>query len=294
MVRRMTERSIFANLVRQADGAVSATYGPFLLQSALQPIFSEREDGVLRIEAFEGLIRASRDGIPCPPADFFDLVPEEERAVVDSLCRSLHILNTGALGRRDATLIANFHPGLFMTQQAIRQEVERLRLAAHEANLPPERIACEIRAHPQHEPEVPARFAARLHAAGFKVAIDDYSGDDRDLERLQRLHPDFVTFNGSWLRSFAGHSAGLALIRVVLGQFARAGIRAIMSGVEEPEQIELCRAVGMPLMQGYLLARPELAPTTFNLRFPDREEDVPALAETRVARAPRHFGKRGA
>ncbi|MCW5710267.1 EAL domain-containing protein [Shinella sp.] len=301
----MRERSIFSNLVRQPDGAFGAAYGPFLLQSALQPIFSERPDGRLQIAAFKGLIRANAGDMPCSPAEFFARVPEEERTAVDGLCRSLHILNAGALGRREAALIINFHAGLYTTPQAIRQEVEWLRLAAHEAGLPPARIACEIREHPQDELDMLASFAARLHGAGFAIAIDNYMGEDRDLARLERLKPQFVTFDTAWLRSFAENSAGLALLRVVIGQFAHKGIRAIVGGIEEPEMIALCRDMGGPLMQGYLLARPEPAPTSFNLTFPEGD-DVPVQApaaasatagsapvENRATRPVRQFGRRG-
>jgi EAL domain-containing protein (putative c-di-GMP-specific phosphodiesterase class I) len=306
MVRCMSERSIFSRLVRQPDGAFSAIYGAYLLQSALQPIFSERPDGRLHIAAFKGLIRASTGEMPCSPAEFFQSVPEEERVAVDSLCRSLHILNAGALGRKDAALIINFHTGLYGTPQAIRQEVEWLRLAAHEGGLIPERIACEIREQPHDDPDALARFAERMHESGFSIAIDDYTGEDRDLERLQRLLPQFVTFETAWLHGFAENSAGLALLRVVIGQFAHKGIQAIVAGIEEPEMISLCRGMGNPLMQGYLLARPELAPTSFNLTFPELE-DMPsaptaealpapgfAPVETRVMRPLRQFGKRGA
>lgn len=301
----MSERSIFSNLVRQADGAFSAVYGAYLLQSALQPIFTERADGQLQIAAFKGLIRASMGDMPCSPAEFFQAVPEDERAAVDGLCRSLHILNTGALGRPGTALIVNFHAGLYRTPQAIRQEVERLRLAAHEAGMPPEAIACEIREHPLDDPEGLAAFAARLHESGFSIAIDEYTGEDRDLQRLERLKPQFVTFDTEWLRSFAENSAGLALLRVVVGQFAVKDIRAIVAGIEEPGMIDLCREMGGPLMQGYGLARPELAPTSFNATFPMLADDpasaptetivasFAAPAETRVVRPLRQFGRRG-
>ncbi len=301
----MSERSIFSNLVRQPDGAFSAVYGPYLLQSALQPIFAEEEDGRLRIAAFKGLIRAGAAGLPCSPAEFFQAVPQEERAAVDGLCRSLHILNTGALGRKDVALIVSFQPGLYVTPQTMRQEVERLRLSAHEAGMPPEAIACEIREHPHDDPEVMALFAARLHEGGFSIAIDDYSGEDRDLERMRRLKPQFVTFDTAWLHGFAENSAGLALLRVVIGQFAQKGIRAIVAGIEEPDRLALCRQMGGPLMQGYLLARPEIAPTTFDLTFPQQVEEgaqAPAephaaglapASETRTVRPPRQFGRRG-
>ena len=69
--------------------------------------------------------------------------------------------------------------------------------------------------------------------------------------------------------------------------------------------LDLCREMGGPLMQGYLLARPELAPTTFNIAFPfEGEEDawtsaealaagLSPAAETRVVRPQRQFGRRG-
>jgi EAL domain-containing protein (putative c-di-GMP-specific phosphodiesterase class I) len=297
--------SIFSNLVRQADGAFSARYGPYLLQSALQPIFAERPDGRLQIAVLKGLIRASTNGIACAPADFFQYVPQEERAAVDGLCRSLHILNAGMLGRRDAALIVNFNGGLYVTPEAIRHEVERLRLAAHQAGLPPVRIACEIREHPEDDPDGLAHFAARLHESGFSIAIDDYTGEDHDLERLQRLQPQFVTFDTAWLQDFAENSAGLALLRVLITQFTQKNIQAIVAGIEDPDMIARCRDMGGPLMQGYLLARPEIAPTSFNLTFPELEETVqeasgdalftshPVAPEPRGLKPVRQFGRRG-
>ncbi len=302
----MSERSIFSNLVRQPDGAFSAVYGAYLLQSALQPIFVEHPDGTLGIAAFKGLVRASIGDMPCSPAEFFQEVPEEERAAVDGLCRSLHILNAGPLARPDTALIVNIQAGLHGTTQATRQEMERLRLAAHEAGMAPERIACEIREHPGDTPEDLARLAARLHEAGFSVAIDEYTGEDRDLDRMERLKPQFVTFDTAWLKGFAENSAGLALLRVVVGQFAQKGVRAVVAGIEDQQTVALCRGMGGPLMQGFLLARPELAPTGFAAAFPEPAGGpAPAFAETppaggitllesRVARPLRQFGKRGA
>jgi len=302
MVRCM---SIFSNLVRQPDGAFSARFGPYLLQSALQPIFAERADGSLQIAALKGLVRASINDVLCSPADFFHYVPEEERAAVDGLCRSLHILNAGALGRRDVSLIVNFNGGLYATPEAIRHEVERLRLAAHQAGMPPACIACEIREHLEDDPDVLAHFAERLHEGGFSIAIDDYTGEDRDLGRLQRLQPQFVTFDPAWLQEFSENSAGLALLRVLVSQFSHKNIHAIVTGIEDADMIARCRDMGGPLMQGYLLARPELAPTNFNLTFPELDDDAleavgdtPAASpvaapEPRALRPVRQFGKRG-
>lgn len=279
----MTERSIFANLTRDENGIASAVYGPYLLQSALQPILRETREGVLELEVVEGLIRVSRDGVSIAPADFFALVEDEERQTIDSLCRSLHILNAGMLERKDVTLLVNSHPGVLGSPYAIRQEVDRMRLAAHEAGMSLSRIACEIRERPEDDPAVLEQFASHLHEAGFLVAIDEYSATDHDLARLSRLQPDLLKFDSIWVQRFADNTAGVALMRVMVAQLERDGIRAIVASVEEPWQVELCREIGMPLMQGYLLARPEIMPSSLNLDFPEEAPRLSASASRSAA-----------
>lgn len=264
----MIERSIFSNFTRHTNGNFSALHGPYLLQSALQPILRETSEGVFELEAIEGLVRASCDGVPIPPTELFSLIDGEDQPLVDSLCRSLHILNAGLLGRSDVTLLINSQPGLFPSPHAIRQEIDRMRLAAHEAGMAPARIACEIRERPGDDLEAMTHFAKQLHKAGFLVAIDEYSATDHDLERLSRLRPDFLKFDPIWMQRFAGNSAGIALMRAIIAQLEREGIHPIVSSVEASAQVELCREMGMPLMQGYLLGRPQIVPTSLNVDFP--------------------------
>lgn len=296
----MTEPSIFSNLTRDTHGNVSALHGPYLLQSALQPIVRETSEGVLELEAIQGLVRASRDGVQIPPCELFSLIDEDDRPVVDSLCRSLHILNAGLLGRRDMTLLVNSQPGLFTSPHAIRQEIDRMRLAAHEAGMAPSRIAFEIRERPGDDLEALAPFARQLHEAGFLVAIDAYSATDHDLIRLSRLRPDFLKFDPIWMQRFTGNAAGIALMRVIVAQLEREGIHPIVPSVEAAAQVDRCREMGMPLMQGYLLGRPQIVPTSLNLDFPkagDTARSATPISRlaTPASRAPRtapRFGRR--
>jgi EAL domain-containing protein (putative c-di-GMP-specific phosphodiesterase class I) len=76
--------------------------------------------------------------------------------------------------------------------------------------------------------------------------------------------------------------------------------------------VDICEELGVVLMQGYALAKPELAPTSFDARFPelgsgyfspsprpDRSVATPAFlreerpAEPHTPRQTRTFGKRG-
>ncbi|HUH48262.1 MAG TPA: EAL domain-containing protein [Mycoplana sp.] len=274
----MIERSIFSNFTSDTNGKISALHGPYLLQSAFQPILRETSEGVYELEAIEGLVRASRDGVHIPATELFSVIDEEDRPLVDSLCRSLHILNAGLLGRNDVTLLIKSQPGLFHSPYAIRLEIDRMRLAAHQAGLAPARIACEIRERPGDDLDGLVHFASQLHEAGFLVAIDEYSATDHNLVRLSRLQPDFLKFDPIWMQRFAGNSAGVALMRVMIAQLERGGTRPIVPGVEASAQVELCRELGMPLMQGYLLGWPQFVPTSPNRDFPTTAGDTARVA----------------
>jgi EAL domain-containing protein (putative c-di-GMP-specific phosphodiesterase class I) len=266
--------SIFSNLRRDDDDAWVADYGPYTLHSALQPIFSQDHKGVLTLQAFEGLIRPARNGEFVRPGEFFSGIAAADRAKVDSLCRSLHIFNTGALNRRHAKLFVNFYPGLFVTEMAIRREVEIIKIATIEAGLTPERIACEITQKENDSSDMLSRFVEELRKHGFRIAIDEYGAEERDIARLNLLKPDYVKFEADWVKEFLENSAGSALLRVMVSQFREKGVLAIFEGLEDLRQVDMCQNLDVPLLQGYALARPELAPTHFNADFPDADRPL--------------------
>lgn len=264
--------SIFCNLRRDEDEAWVADYGPFTLHSALQPIFSQDDQGLLTLQAFEGLIRPMRNGEFVRPGEFFSQVEHKDRAQIDSLCRSLHIFNTGAQNRQFAKLFVNFTPGLFVTDMSIRREVEIIKLATLEAGMTPERIVCEITQKENDSADMLSRFVEELRKHGFRIAIDEYGAEERDVARLNLLKPDYVKFEADWVKEFLENSAGSALLRVMVDQFREQGILAIFEGLEDIRQVDMCHNLDVPLLQGYALARPQLAPTHFNADFPEGQQ----------------------
>lgn len=308
----MAPKSIFSNLSRATDGTWSTAYGSFTLKSALQPIFRRLSDRRLDIDSFEGLVRPYHHGELVSPIEFFSRVDQQDIEAIDSILRTIHILNTGFLDRSRARIFVNFHPGLFRAPGKMRQEVERMRLSAHEAGMSPDRIVCEISEKNAADTQLAADFAGHMHAMGFKVAIDDYGAGDSDIERVKLMKPDYVKFEAAWVREFMNNTAGAALLRVIVRQFLDDGIEPVFEALEERWHVDLCEELGVALMQGYALARPELAPTTFNARFPElmgahrgplfnTKPEVaakPAMrdaagADPRHVRPVRTFGKRG-
>jgi EAL domain-containing protein (putative c-di-GMP-specific phosphodiesterase class I) len=304
----MAAKSIFSNLARETDGSWSTTYAPYTLKSALQPIFRRLSDGRFDIDSFEGLVRPYHGAELVSPAQLFAQVRPDDIEAIDSILRTIHILNTGALERSRARIFVNFHPGLFRTPAKMRQEVERMRLSAHEAGMSPDRIVCEIAEKNASDARLVADFAGHMREMGFRVAIADYGAGDSDIERVKLIKPDYVKFEASWARHFMRNSAGAALIRVIVDQFVREGIEPVFEALEDKQEIDLCLDLGVALMQGYALAKPELAPTSFNERFPellgssrsavfrplpDGQPRLPPGHEPRGLKPVRTFGKRG-
>ncbi len=250
-------------------GFYTTSYGPFVLRSAFQPIFSQNEEGHLTIEAFEALIRAQQDGKPVSPPHFFSMVEQIDSLTVDTLCRELHILNMGKLGRRKARLFVNFNPGLFDDIDGIDAEVDRMVDVTLKAGLRPGRIVCEITEQGSGDERVLNRLVDGLRSRFFKIAVDDFGADDSDSKRVNQLRPDVIKFDAAWVRRFTETSAGMGLLKLMVAQFIERGITVLFEGLEEEHQIEFCQEIGVQLMQGYALARPEIVPRTFDDRFPE-------------------------
>lgn len=303
----MTTNSIYSQLVKH-EGAWSTAYGPFALRSALQPIFRRLPEGHYDIHCFQGLVRAERNGEAYPPSQFFPLVEPQDLPGIDSLLRSIHILNVGLLGRNRASVLVSFQPMLYTGAPELRHELDRMRLAAHEAGITPDRIICDISAA-NGNVKITARAIEQLRFAGLRVSMSNYEASEHDIQDILALRPDFVRFDGDWVRDYLHNSAGFALLRVIVRQLQEEGIEPIFERLEDTWQVDLCAELGVTLLQGYALARPQIAPTSFNDEFPEmllppaapftpQAETAPAYQPPIMARAEpalrpvRVFGKR--
>jgi hypothetical protein len=81
-----------AHIVRRDDGTSTGVWGVYTIKSAFQPVFAFSE-GKLAIAAFEGLVRPFRDGAALSPYAFFRGIPPIDRFHVETLMRTLHLLN---------------------------------------------------------------------------------------------------------------------------------------------------------------------------------------------------------
>lgn len=298
-------RSIgLAHIIRHDDGTSSGVWGIYEIKSAFQPIFAFR-DGKLSVAAFEGLVRPFRDGEPQSPGSFFSTCPATDRLHIETLTRTLHLLNAGACLPKHASIFVNFDPSVFVDRTIADTALREMRLVLHEAGIDPRRVVCEVTEQRSGSDETLYEFIQALRASGFRIAVDDYGADDSDINRIKDFRPDIVKFDAHWITQLMDSTAGFALLSTMVRNFEDQGIRTVFEGIEEGWQLELAEKSGASMVQGFVLARPELAPTSFRVfeetAVSPAAESATGAVETpaepvapAVPRTARVFGRRGA
>lgn len=251
-----------AHIVREDDGTATGTWNDFTLKTAFQPIFAF-EDGKLHVVAYEGLLRAFRNAEPMAPLEFFAAVPAQERLQVETLARTLHIFNAAVCFDPAMAVFINFDPSLF-TEQAIVDVVLRdMRLVLHEAGVDPRRVVCELTEQKTTSQDALFAFVESLRRNGLRIAVDDYGADESDITRVRELKPDIVKFDAAWVARLMDTGAGFALLTALVDSFATRGITTVFEGIEEGWQLELAEKSGASMVQGFVLARPQIMAGNF-------------------------------
>jgi EAL domain-containing protein (putative c-di-GMP-specific phosphodiesterase class I) len=260
----MSRSAGLAHIIRQPDGTSTGVWGVHTLKSAFQPIFAF-DGGRLDVVAFEGLIRPFRDDVPCSPGTFFAGIPAVDRFHVETLTRTLHLLNAGACLDPAVSVFVNFDPSLFSEREVAEVAIRDMRLVLHEAGIHPARVVCEVTEQKSASQDALLVFVDRLRAGGFRIAVDDYGSDDSDFRRIEEIKPDIVKFDAQWITRLMVSGPGFALLQTMVSTFTKRGIRTVFEGIEETWQLELAEKAGATMVQGYVLARPEIAPTRFSV-----------------------------
>ena len=103
------------------------------------------------------------------------------------------------------------------------------------------------------------RIAQRLHSlrlAGLRVAIDDFGTGYSSLAYLQQFPVDILKIDRSFVVNATTSAEGRVLLHAMV-QLGRAlGLETLAEGIEDHSQLDLLRAEGCELGQGFLVARP--------------------------------------
>jgi EAL domain-containing protein (putative c-di-GMP-specific phosphodiesterase class I) len=94
---------------------------------------------------------------------------------------------------------------------------------------------------------------------GVRIAIDDFGTGYSSLSSLASLPVDILKIDRTFVSGQASISPSVPMLEGIVGLAHKLSVDVIAEGIEQPEQLELVRAVGCTAGQGYLLGRPTSA-----------------------------------
>ncbi|HXD65156.1 MAG TPA: bifunctional diguanylate cyclase/phosphodiesterase [Solirubrobacteraceae bacterium] len=240
-----------------ASDALERLIGGEGLEMAVQPIVSVPEGTV---HAYEALARF-RLGSSSNPLHWFALADEfavRDRLELACLRAGLNLLGDLPDGAR---LSVNLSGPLLLdprTSELLRQtpHLDRLILEITENSLL------------EDTPGVVAEIE-RLIGEGLNFAVDDMGAGYSGLRQITTVRPTYLKLDRSLISGIDADPDRGALVSAMLGYVSQTGGHLIAEGVETEAELETLRALGVTLIQGYLLGRPAA---------PWPTADVPAAA----------------
>ncbi|MCU1488678.1 MAG: diguanylate cyclase domain protein / diguanylate phosphodiesterase domain protein [Acidimicrobiaceae bacterium] len=135
--------------------------------------------------------------------------------------------------------------------------VDAVQAALVENDLEPQHLCLEItESLALQDIERSITTLAELKALGVQLAIDDFGTGYSSLTYLKRFPVDVVKLDRTFVQDLAVSAVDAAIVAAVVDLAGTLGLTAVAEGVETPDQLARLSAMGCPVLQGYLLARP--------------------------------------
>jgi EAL domain-containing protein (putative c-di-GMP-specific phosphodiesterase class I) len=232
----------------RADAAPPGDGSAFTM--AFQPIvdLEQRE-----IFAHEALVRGTTgEGA----SEVLGRVSPQDRFAFHEACRVKAIELATALGMQ-SRLSLNVMPNDVAGQEACFRTAMA---TARRCNFPVHRLMFEITEGERVNdlPGLAATFRI-FKRYGFTSAIDDFGAAYAGFELLAAFQPDVVKIDMSLVRGIHQVPVRITIVKGFVATCDELRIRVIAEGVEAWEEVDVLRALGVQLFQGFLFARPAIA-----------------------------------
>jgi EAL domain-containing protein (putative c-di-GMP-specific phosphodiesterase class I) len=226
------------------------------LRMLMQPIIDLRSGEVRQVEALARLaLGTGPERVMLSPADF---LPHLEADELDLLFREGLDLTLAALTSWDrhglqTSVSINLAPSTLRDPHC--PEWVSTRLAEHE--LSGDRLVLELLETEVLESAGQLISLARLRSRGVALALDDFGTGHSTPGRLAMVRADYLKLDRSMTSALGASDNGARDAVTELIELGRAaGCEIVMEGIETAVQMDLARALGADLGQGYYFARP--------------------------------------
>ncbi|MDO9337336.1 MAG: EAL domain-containing protein [Caulobacter sp.] len=219
---------------------------------AFQPIVDVRSETVF---AYEALVRG-QDGRGAG-AVLAEVSPEN-RYAFDQQCRTTAIEEAAGLdlAADGANLSINFLPNAVYEPKAC---IRLTLAAAMRTGFPLNRIIFEFTEDESVDAHHLLNILRTYRSMGFKTAIDDFGAGYAGLGLLSLFQPDIVKLDMALIRGIDRDRVKRTIVGHTLAMLRDLGIEPVCEGIETVDEHDALRDLGVSLMQGYLLAKPQTA-----------------------------------
>ncbi|HXW87729.1 MAG TPA: bifunctional diguanylate cyclase/phosphodiesterase [Streptosporangiaceae bacterium] len=212
-----------------------------------------------RVASVEALVRWTRDGERVEPAEFLGIAEDSGLIVplgawvLGQACRQV------VSWRRSGWLVG-LSVNFSLRQVSMPDFAEMVLTALDDSGLPRSALTLEVTERVLIEIGPPIMDGlVRLRQLGVRLAIDDFGTGYASLAYLRELPVDIIKIDPSFVAGLGTDGTLAMLTRTVVQVGHDLGIEIVAEGIERPEQLELLRAMGCGLGQGFLVARPMTA-----------------------------------
>ncbi|MET0323237.1 MAG: EAL domain-containing protein [Duganella sp.] len=186
-----------------------------------------------------------------PIAEYSGLIIDLGEWVLRTACRELMAVR--AAGHLDFVMSVNVSQVQFRHPHFL----DMLRRALEDTGAPAQNIELEItESMAMEEPDLLIKMLDQIKQTGVSIAIDDFGTGFSSLSYLQRLQVDRLKIDRAFVTEITGSARGSSIAEMVIQLGRNLGLTVIAEGVEDERQAQILHALGCPLAQGFLFARP--------------------------------------
>lgn len=217
----------------------------------LQPKVDYRNDEIYGAEA---LVRYAK------PDDLANVISRLEKSrnikymdlfVLESVCKTLKDWNEKGLEM--IPISCNLSRITFL-EDDMPETINRI---VESYDIPKNMIEIEVtESIGEMEHEMVARIANKLHAAGFRLAMDDFGTQYSNVSILSSMKFDVIKLDRSLVYNIDTDEAGRKILKHLVWMCTDLGVECIAEGVETKQQAEYLKEMGCNNIQGFLYSKP--------------------------------------
>jgi diguanylate cyclase (GGDEF)-like protein/PAS domain S-box-containing protein len=152
--------------------------------------------------------------------------------------------------------------------------IEKITQILQVNELPPEFLELELtEGITMENPAIAINIMNRLNQCGIRLSIDDFGTGYSSLSYLKRLNIHKLKIDQSFIRDITVDAEDEEIVRTIIALAKSLKLQTVAEGVEMNEQLDLLKAEGCDVIQGYYFSKPLPANEFADLLFVEQDKE---------------------